>query len=95
LKKVKTKAQNLGIKIDFDKTAITELVKRGFCVTYGAREVRRMVSTLIEDMLATKILTGELNPGDDIIIKFNQRCGFFTEHKKAVKTAKGANIYGK
>ncbi|GHU56026.1 hypothetical protein AGMMS49975_18680 [Clostridia bacterium] len=40
LKDVKSKARNLGIKIDFDKTNITELARLGYDAEYGVRPLR-------------------------------------------------------
>ncbi|MDR2560080.1 MAG: AAA family ATPase [Oscillospiraceae bacterium] len=87
LKKIKSKAQRIGIKIDFDKTAITELVKLGYSENYGARELRRTISRQVEDLLADKIILGELSAGDNIHLLFDSKNGFAAVKKKAVKTA--------
>ncbi|GHU74886.1 hypothetical protein FACS1894188_04550 [Clostridia bacterium] len=39
-KDIKSKARNLGIKLDFDKTAVAELARLGYDAEYGARPLR-------------------------------------------------------
>jgi len=84
LKKVKSKARKIGIKVDFDRTAVVEIARLGFSKEYGARPLRRVVSAKIEDMLADKVLAGELNAGDDIHIVFNKK-SFAIAKRRAVQ----------
>jgi ATP-dependent Clp protease ATP-binding subunit ClpC len=83
LKKVKTKANKLGIKINFDKSAIAKICEIGYNKEYGARPLKRAISKHIEDMLADKILSGEIKSGDEISIIFS-RNNFNLQHKNAV-----------
>ena len=40
----------------------------GYDPAYGARPVRRVVSGIISDILADKIILGEIQPGDKVVI---------------------------
>jgi ATP-dependent Clp protease ATP-binding subunit ClpC len=85
LKTVIFRAKILGIKLDFDKTSIAELVKLGYNEEYGVRPLRRVISGKIEDVLADRVLSGELNPGDDIQVKFGKK-GFVIAKKRIAYT---------
>ena len=89
LRSVQSKAQSLNINLEFDKSVVTELAKLGYNEEYGARELRRVISNKIENLLADKILTNELNAGDCIRVIFNENSGFETEKKQSVKAAEG------
>jgi ATP-dependent Clp protease ATP-binding subunit ClpC len=88
LKKVKQRAQNINIKLEFDKSAVAELARLGFDKEYGARPLRRVITAQIEDMLAEKVLAGELNAGDDVRIIFNES-GFAAEKKMSAEAMEG------
>ena len=81
--------QSLNISLEFDKSVVSELAKLGYNEEYGARELKRVISNKIENMLADKILTNELNAGDCIRVIFNEKSGFATETRKSVKAAEG------
>ncbi|GHU77065.1 hypothetical protein FACS1894188_10620 [Clostridia bacterium] len=97
LKEVKSKARNLGIKIDFDKTAVAELAKLGYDAEYGARPLRGVISAKIVDTLSDKILAEELNYGDNVRVMFDENgFVFFNQNQKkraAVAMEKGFQYY--
>jgi len=84
LKKVKLRANRINLKISFDKSAVAELARIGYDKEYGARSLRRAISANIEDMLAEKVLTGEINKGDRIRVVYNEN-GFSAEKPKKQK----------
>jgi ATP-dependent Clp protease ATP-binding subunit ClpA len=49
--------------------AITKISKDGFNHEFGARPLRRFVQSNIEDVIAKKMLSGEVNRGDTIEVK--------------------------
>ena len=78
LTEVKEISQEMGIEIKFDKSVPHHIATKGYCKEYGARPLRRAISTLIEDPLADKILSQEIKTGDCVsvilendILKFN------------------------
>lgn len=44
------------------------LIEKGYDAEQGARPMRRAIQTHVEDLLATQILDGSINAGDEIII---------------------------
>jgi len=53
-----------GIKIFADDNAINKLLELGFSQNFGGRELRRIVQENVENEMAKKILSGELQRGD-------------------------------
>jgi ATP-dependent Clp protease ATP-binding subunit ClpC len=60
--------QNKGITVEVEPKAIGELAKLGFDPVMGARPMARVIQEKLENLLATKILSGELKKGDSITI---------------------------
>ncbi len=56
------------IIVTFDKKAIEQLIEDGYNPAYGARPLKRAIQTNILDMLAEKIIKGEIQEHDSIII---------------------------
>ena len=51
--------------------AVSQLAKAGFDPVYGARPLRRAITSEIEDMLAEKMLEGKILKGDKISVSFD------------------------
>jgi len=64
------KEQNLDVKIS-DK-ALTQLSKEGFDPVYGARPLRRLIQTAIENPISLMIIGKQFIPGDVIVIDFDE-----------------------
>ena len=47
-----------NIALSWDESLIDHLVKEGYSVTYGARNLRRLIQKQIEDAIAEKIISG-------------------------------------
>jgi len=56
------------ISVEFLPDAISLIAKEGFDAVYGARPLRRAIQNKLEDMLAEKIIDGEIKAGDNIKI---------------------------
>jgi ATP-dependent Clp protease ATP-binding subunit ClpC len=54
------------LRLDISPAARDIIAERGFDRVYGARPLRRMLQTLLEDPLAEGVLRGEFHPGDII-----------------------------
>ena len=65
------KARDMGIRLDFTESAITQISQEGFDLIYGARPLRRAVQRKIEDKLADKILGGAVLPGESLLCDYN------------------------
>ncbi|MCL1831434.1 MAG: ATP-dependent Clp protease ATP-binding subunit [Oscillospiraceae bacterium] len=71
LEGVKQRATALGITLDFAYNAVSALAAQGYDKTYGARPLRRLITTQIENMLSEKLLLSEIETGDSIEITFD------------------------
>ena len=56
----------LGVTMEVEDQAVALLADRGADREYGARPLRRAVSTLVEDPAADLILAGKLKQGDTL-----------------------------
>jgi len=70
LDKLKSKLLKQNIEVTFTQNAISELAELGYDPIYGARPLRRAIQNHIEDLVADKILGGELLPNTTYIIDF-------------------------
>ena len=57
-----------GIKLEVTERFKERLVDEGFNPAYGARPLRRAIMRLVEDSLAERVLSGEIQEGDSIIL---------------------------
>lgn len=81
LGQLKKRLADNGIAVEFDEEAIARIAAEGFDPVYGARPIRRVIRSQIEDMAAERMLDGSLNSGDSV--KVTIRDGKF-EIEKAV-----------
>lgn len=58
----------MSITLEIADEAVEYLAKSGFDKNYGARPIRRSIQTKIEDELADRVLSGEVKPGDRIVV---------------------------
>ena len=56
------------IKLTVDDSAFDQLIEAGFDPVYGARPLKRAIQQQVENNLAQKILAGDFQPGDTIVI---------------------------
>lgn len=75
------------INIDFDSKAVDYIAEKGFSEEYGARFLRRIIQSEIEDNLSSKIISAD--PGEIISIKVicNDAIDFKIETKTKKKRA--------
>ena len=71
LSNLESRLKGLGISITFDDSAIEKLADAGFDPIYGARPLRRVIQTEIEDKLSEKILDGSIKNGQSVTCKYN------------------------
>jgi len=68
LKKIKKNLVEKGINLKADKNGVSILSHEGYDPKFGARPLRRLLQNKIEDIIANKILAGELGRRDTVII---------------------------
>ena len=73
LNEIRNRLNSKNIEIEFTESVISKLSEKGFDKVYGARPLRRLITTEIEDMLSEKYLSGELNKEKYIIDYKNNR----------------------
>ena len=59
--------------IDFSPDVAENIVKKGTDSNYGARPLRRAVTTHIEDVFAEKFLSGELEKGSHYKVTWSDK----------------------
>ena len=60
--------QQKGITITMTDNAIALLAKKGYEPKYGARPLRRVIQTQVEDKLAEEMLDGKIKENDKVVI---------------------------
>ncbi len=58
-----------GIHIVIEEDLIKQLVERGYSVEFGAREMRRTITDIIEDYLADYLLRNDVKRGEKITVR--------------------------
>ncbi len=79
LDEVKTRVkESLETEIDFSDELVKYIAEKGFDQNYGARPLRRTVQTEIEDILAEKILDGEIDKSKKIFVDYREKKVIFS-----------------
>lgn len=71
LKDVMQRAAEKEIDLEITEGFKDRLVDEGFNPSFGARPLRRAIIRLLEDPIAEKILNGEIEEGDSVILDVN------------------------
>lgn len=62
------RAEKLDVNAEFTDSVVDKISEVGFDQTYGARPLRRAITSRIENLLSEKFLGGHVKKGDSIII---------------------------
>jgi ATP-dependent Clp protease ATP-binding subunit ClpC len=76
IKRLGTRMLDRDLTVEITDAAKDRLIEIGFDPSLGARPLRRAVQREVEDRLSEKILAGELNAGDHVVVGFES--GDFT-----------------
>ncbi|MCG8570320.1 MAG: AAA family ATPase [Spirochaetes bacterium] len=68
LNKIKAKIELNGYQINFSKTCKEVLSDLGFSPEFGARPLRRVIESQVENPISLKIISGEIQKGDNISV---------------------------
>lgn len=71
LEKVSQLLAGQGVTLSFTDSLVNDLGKRGYQPEYGARELRRLIKTDVENVLARKLLSGEIKEGSNVSIDYS------------------------
>ena len=69
LEDLKKRITALEVDISFDDSLVTFIAKKGFDPVYGARPLRRAITSLVEDSFSEAMLEGKIKAGDKITAK--------------------------
>ena len=83
LNRLKVRAENIGVALDFDEYAERLIAKEGGDSHNGARPIRRAVTRIVENPFSEEILEGKIRSGDKICVS--------AENDKIIFKKKGAN----
>ena len=67
----RTNAQ-MRINFSVSEKAVEHIADKGFDKNYGARPIRREIQTEIEDLLADKLLAGEVKAGEKVNVDYDE-----------------------
>ena len=67
----RTNAQ-MRINLAVSEKAVEYIADKGFDKNYGARPIRRAIQTEIEDLLADKLLAGEVKAGEKVNVDYDE-----------------------
>ena len=70
LLRVKHVAHGQGIDLAFEDSLVNHLAETSYQPEYGARELRRRIKTEVENRLASRILSGDISEGSDVVIGY-------------------------
>ncbi len=69
-----------GVELKFTTATLNYLVKNGTNEDFGARPLKRLITTKIEDELADKMLKGDVKAGDQLLVDCkNDKLTFLTK----------------
>ena len=63
LEDLKAKLSGMGVEVNFTPTAVEAVAAQGFDEAYGARPLRRVIQSKIEDLASEELLEGKLVAG--------------------------------
>ncbi len=66
LAQLAARVKQLGIEMEVSEEAIAEIAKEGYEPVYGARPLRRAITTKIEHTLSEYLLSGKVKSGDQL-----------------------------
>lgn len=70
-----------GYHVNTTDNAIAELAREGYDPSYGARPLRRLIQSAIENQIALLLISKEFVPGDTIVIDYDSAKSAFVFNK--------------
>ena len=65
---VNTTLSHKNISVELTPKAVARVVSAGYDARLGARPMRRVLQKAVEDVVANRILSGQIQPGDHVIL---------------------------
>ncbi len=76
-----------NVTLEVTKLAAEGLAARGYDPVYGARPLKRVIQTVVQNPLAQKILNGDIANGDHVTVDLKDDVFTFEVSKKKAKKA--------
>ncbi len=83
IEKTRKLLKDQGFELQISQSALDELAKEGYDPVYGARPLRRLIQSAIENPISLQIISKNFVPGDIILINFDPAKSEFTFTKSA------------
>ena len=80
IQKVSTRLEEHELRLEAGEVAMEKLAEEGYDPDMGARPLRRVITSRIEDRLSDALLSGEFQKGARIIIDWNEEEQVFSFH---------------
>ena len=81
--------RGIGVEIEFDPSLVAYVAEKGFDPVYGARPLRRAITSLVEDSFSEAMLEGRIAAGDRILAKAVEGKVLFEKQTAPVPDAVG------
>ncbi|MEW6579811.1 MAG: ATP-dependent Clp protease ATP-binding subunit, partial [Chloroflexota bacterium] len=78
IKKVNERLAERAMSVTLSEAARTHLAEQGFDPDYGARPLRRLITSLVEDRLSDAILAGDVKLGSMVLVDYDAEKGELT-----------------
>ncbi|MEZ4718341.1 MAG: AAA family ATPase [Caldilineaceae bacterium] len=72
---ISVRLDDLGIAVELTPAAADHLAKVGYDPSYGARPMRRVLQRAVENELSKRLLRGEYQTGDQILVDYDENAG--------------------
>ena len=72
---ISVRLDDLGIAVELTPAAADHLAKVGYDPSYGARPMRRVLQRAVENELSKRLLRGEYQTGDHILVDYDENAG--------------------
>jgi len=69
---ISKRLDDLGITVELTPAAVEHIAKVGYDPNYGARPLRRVLQRQVENQLSRRLLKGEYQTGDHVIVDYNE-----------------------
>ena len=86
LNEVRERLGERGVDLKVSTTAKSEIVREGYDPDFGARPLRRVIERRIENPLAKRVLAGEFETGDIIVVDFTDGIFSFSSEPGAKRS---------
>ena len=81
IEQLRSRLSEIGLSIKINDDIINQIVENGYDPSYGARPIKRTILKLLENPLSQKILSGEFESGDTILVESEKDKVSFSSEK--------------